>query len=265
MSQENASADEATARLDEINTRWSLMRLAVEASFTDSGPARQTLVLRYNGAIRKYIGAIVPNQQDADDLAQETLVRILRGDFAGADPERGRFRDLLKVALRNMARTFWSKQQKRAGAPVDLNLLGDDSQTEETERDWQTTWQNAVLSMTWRSLEAYEQSQPGCVAHTVLRLRSDHPDDDSEQLAKRLSTAVGRLFAAAATRQQLRRARLRFAQLLVEEVARGLKDPSPDRVEEELRDLGLFPYVADFLTADWKSRGELRAVEAADA
>lgn len=259
MSQSDAIVDEATARLDEINTRWSLMRMAVAGSFTDSGPARQSLVLRYNGAIRNYIGALVHNQQDADDLAQETLVRILRGDFSGADPERGRFRDLLKVAVRNMARTFWSKQQKRAGAPVDLNLLGDDTQNEEAERDWQTAWQNAVLSMTWRALESYEQSQPGCVAYTVLKLRSDYPDDDSEQMAKRLSGASGRAFTAGTTRQQLRRARLRFAQLLVEEVARGLKDTSPERVEEELRDLGLFPYVADFLTDDWRAKGELRA------
>jgi len=262
MSQGDASFDAATARLDEINTRWSLMRMAVAASFTDSGPARQSLVLRYNSAIRNYIGALVHNQQDADDLAQETLIRILRGDFSGADPQRGRFRDLLKVAVRNMARTFWSKQQKRAGAPVDLSLLGDDSQNEEAEQAWQATWQNAVLSMTWRSLEAYEQSQPGCVAYTVLKLRTDYADDDSEQLARRLSSATGRPFAAPATRQQLRRARLRFAQLLVEEVARGLKDPSPERVEEELRDLGLFPYVADFLTDDWRAKGELRAVEA---
>ncbi len=264
MSDGNPIKDDAGARLDEINTQWSLMRLAVAGSFADPGPARQALALRYSGAIRKYIGAMVQNSQDADDLAQEVLVRILRGDFGGADPERGRFRDLLKVAVRNMARTYWSRSQKRATADFDLNLLGDDSQQAEADREWQSTWQQTVLTMAWRALEDYQHEHAGCVAYTLLRLRTDHPDDDSEALAARLSMATGRPFAAPATRQQLRRARLRYAQLLAEETARGLKDPSPERVEDELRELALLPYVQEFLTADWRSRGELRAAATTD-
>ncbi|MES1213132.1 MAG: sigma factor [Singulisphaera sp.] len=265
MNEEDLSVESIDARLDQINTRWSLMRLAVEASFTDSGPARQALALRYNGAIRKYIGALVRDQQDADDLAQEVLVRILRGDFGGADPGRGRFRDLLKVAVRNMVRTFWSKQSRRKPTGVDVELLGDDSAQQEADRVWQITWQNGVLTMAWRTLEAYEKEHAGCVAYSVLRLRTDYPDDDSEQLAARLSQATGRAFAAAATRQQLRRARLRFAQLLAEEIARGLKDPTPERVEEELRELGLLAYVGEFLGDDWQARGEMKMQDPAGA
>src|SRR6516225_9748112 len=102
MNQPSPHPAHGPARLDEIPTQWSLLRLAQQNSFRVAGPARNTLALRYAGAIRSYVGAQVKDQQDADEVAQEVLVRIIRGDFAGADPQRGRFRDLLKVAVRNM-------------------------------------------------------------------------------------------------------------------------------------------------------------------
>ena len=55
----------------------------------------------------------------------------------------------------------------------------------------------------------------------------------------------------------LRRARLRFAEALVDEVACGLADPTPARVAEELASLGLLEYVKDFLPEDWASKGQL--------
>jgi hypothetical protein len=116
--------------------------------------------------------------------------------------------------------------------------------------------------MTWRALESYQATTSGSVAYTLLRLRTDFPDDDSAALADRLTAASGKSFNAAGARQQLRRARLRFAQLLVEEIARGLPHPSPEAVEEELASLGLMEYVREFLPDDWREKGELRALNA---
>ena len=98
----------------------------------------------------------------------------------------------------------------------------------------------------------------GNVSYTLLRLRARYPDDDTGQLAGRLAGAVGRDYQLAAVRQQLRRARLRFAQLLVEEVSRSLDEPTPDRVEQELVDTGLMEYIRDFLPSDWRETGQLR-------
>src|SRR5262245_5988742 len=99
-------------RIDAITTRWSLLRLAHDAS-ADTVQARQALVLRYASAIRRYLGAVLRSRDDADELAQEVIVRLMRGDFAGADPSRGRFRDFLKTAVRNMVSNHWSKQSRR--------------------------------------------------------------------------------------------------------------------------------------------------------
>jgi DNA-directed RNA polymerase specialized sigma24 family protein len=244
------------ARLDEIATDWSLLRLAHQPSVTGSGPARDALALRYNGAIRSYVGALVKEEHDADELAQEALVRILRGTFSGADPQRGRFRDLLKVAVQNLVRTYWTRKQRRTGKNIDVSNLAEADSLSDGE--WTAQWQRSVLQLTWAALQAFEREHPGSIAWTLLRLRADHPDDDSTELAARLSQAIGRTIQPAAMRQQLRRARLRFAQLVVEEVARGLDDPTPERVVEELIEVGLMEYVRDFLPPDWRARGELR-------
>ena len=66
-------------------------------------------MLRYSAAIRRYMRAILQDHARADELAQDAVVRLLSGDFAGADPNRGRFRDLLEVSVRNMARNHWEK------------------------------------------------------------------------------------------------------------------------------------------------------------
>jgi hypothetical protein len=51
-------------------------------------------------------------------------------------------------------------------------------------------------------------------SYTLLRLRADHPDHTSDQLAARFSSATGQTVRADAVRQKLRRARLRFADLV---------------------------------------------------
>jgi DNA-directed RNA polymerase specialized sigma24 family protein len=258
MSEQTPDLPGQPTHLDQIATNWSLLRLAHQDSVTAAGPARNALVLRYAGAIRKFLGILVPQEQDADELSQEILVRLLRGDFARAAPERGRFRDYLAVAARNLVKAFWTRKARQTGQDLDVNQF--EAPEEESPYDDQllVTWRRSLLDMTWSALEEYQRTHKGSVSFTLLRLRADFPDDDSEQLAARLSDVLGRKVRADAVRQQLRRARLRFAQLLLEEVARGLDDPTPERVEEELVEIGLMDYVGDFLPPDWRTSGELR-------
>jgi DNA-directed RNA polymerase specialized sigma24 family protein len=246
------------ARLNDIATNWSLLRLAHQDSVTTAGAARNSLVLRYNGAIRNYLGLLIQDEQDADDVAHVLVVRLLNGDFAGADPERGRFRDYLAVAARNLVRSYWERKGRGRGAAVDVEQLPAAAGASPCDEQFLSAWRKSMLDRAWAALEEYQRTHTSSVSWTMLRLRADHPDEDSAQLAARLSRATGRPFRAAAMRQQLRRARLRFAQFLLEEVARGLNDPTPERVEEELIDTGLIDYVRDFLPPDWRTRGELQ-------
>ncbi len=239
------------SRIEAISTRWTLLQAAHGGSTTTAGEARNALVLRYTPAVRRYVGALLRNDDEADDLAQDVVLRLLGGDFAGADPARGRFRDLLKVAVRNMVRNHWSKQKRRRAADVDVDKLGVAAEGAD-EQSWLASWRRSVLDLAWNALQQEERKRAGSVAYTLLRLRADHPDDTSEQLAARLAEKTGKPMRADAVRQKLHRAREQFADVLLAEIARGLDPPTPERIEEELVDLGLIELVRDFLPEEWK-------------
>jgi RNA polymerase sigma factor (sigma-70 family) len=238
------------SRLEAITTRWTLLCRARGGPDALAEEARNSLVLRYTPAIRRYVGAVLQNDQDADDVAQDVVVRMLSGDFAGADPQRGRFRDLLKVAIRNMVRNRWAQQKRRKNVDLDIALLSDGQDDEDRQR-WLAEWRQSVLDLAWKALEQYEKSRPGSVAYTLLRLRTDHPEDSSDQLAERLTQAVGRPVGPEAFRQRLHRARSQFADLLIAEVAKGLQTPTPESIQEELAALELL----DFLPPESTQKG----------
>jgi RNA polymerase sigma factor (sigma-70 family) len=246
-------------RLDGIETRWSLVRQAhATGAGASAEQARGILVMRYASAIRRYVGGILKDRDDTEELAQDIVVRLLKGDFAGADPDRGRFRDLLKAAVRNMVRNYWAKQNRRRTAPLEFDDVADDSE-DKLESSWLAAWQNNVLDHAWSALKDFERSNPANPAHTLLKWRAEFPDETSDQLAARLSAKVGTDVRPANARQMLRRARLRFADLLVKEIALGLDQATPGQLEEELAALGLLEHVRDFLPDDWNERGKLDA------
>lgn len=233
------------SRLDAIATQWSLVRDAHAAGAPQGATAaRQALVLRYNRAIRRYVGGILRHDGDADELAQEVVVRLMKGDFGGADPRRGRFRDLLKAAVRNMTRNHQARAGRRRAADVPLEgLAGDDA----PDPAWDAEWRQAVLDLAWKALEAHERAHPDPPSYSLLRLRAEDPDATIAELADRLGARAGAAVRPDACRQLLRRARLRFGRCLADELRAGLADPSPGRVVEELAALGLLEYVRDLL------------------
>ncbi|MFO0814562.1 MAG: sigma-70 family RNA polymerase sigma factor [Gemmatales bacterium] len=229
-------------RIDAISTRWSLVRRAHVAGKPETASeARQVLVMRYAPAVRKYLGAILKNSEQADELSQEVMVRLLRGDLAGADPDRGRFRDLLKTAVRNLAHKHWEKSKVRKTVDAEIDYVTEENSS---DVDWQAAWQGTVIDHVWGRLQVEERNEKGVPAYSVLQLRTQYPDESSEQLAARYSQEAGSTIRPDAWRQMLRRARVKFAEVLVEEVRMGLDDPSADSVQEELAAMGLLEYVA---------------------
>jgi RNA polymerase sigma factor (sigma-70 family) len=243
-------SDEFISRFDGQPTRWSMVQRAHGRLPGDGSAARQYLVMRYAPAIRRYVFALTRCQDKADDMTQDVIVRLLRGDFAGADPTLGRFRDLLKTAIRNMTRNVWRQEKSREAKTGPFPEIESPS-TAETDSDLDQVWKATVLDHAWQRLEAYQASHSGSVAHCLLKLRVDFPDDDSEQLARRLGEQRQQTFRADQVRQQLHRARVRFAEFVVAEVADGLTSPSHEKIEAELMELGLLEIIRDVLPAGW--------------
>jgi hypothetical protein len=93
--------------LNQITTRWSIV----------NDPAK--VVVRYAPAIRSYLEAILRNPNDADEVAQEFALHVLNHKFDKASPDRGRFRDYVKVSARNAA-LIYLRKKTRAGKATAL-------------------------------------------------------------------------------------------------------------------------------------------------
>ena len=222
--------------LEHISTRWPLLH----------DPAQ--FVLRYAPAIRRYLGAILRDPDSVHDVSQAFLVRILEQRFVPPSNLRGRFRDYLKTSVRNAALAH-GRQDRRQ--PIELvHEVADDSEPDEADRVWAEEWRQCLLERAWDALDAHERSSPGSLAYTVLRLRVDHPDASSNDLAHLVSQRIGKPMRADATRQQLSRARQLFARLLFQETGRTLSSPSREAILEELAALQLASFVQHILPED---------------
>jgi RNA polymerase sigma factor (sigma-70 family) len=235
--------------LDQISTRWS----------TVHDPDQ--VVLRYAPAIQAYLKSLLKNQADAEDVAQDFLLHVMKNGLVRARPDRGRFRDYLKRAVRNAALTFLRRKRNTGDQTILQHLAVHSTAESQADRQWLAEWHRCVMEKAWLALEQHQQQVAGNLFFTVLRTAVDHADEDSEALAARVSELAGRPLRADAFRKQLSRARHMFATLLLDEVAQTLDHATPDRIEEELIAVGLMPYVRDFLPPDWRTRGVLRSPE----
>ena len=115
------------------------------------------------------------------------------------------------------------------------------SDPSELDRKFIDCWREELLERAWSELERL-QDRTGRPFYTVLRLRADHPDLRSPEMADRLSERLGRPVNAGWVRQTLLRAREKYVSLILEEVERSLGHPTPEQLDEELMDLGLWDY-----------------------
>ena len=83
--------------LSQIETHWTAVFQAHQGRSAEAAEAQAELVLRYGGAVHRYLLASLRDVDAADELSQEFALRFLRGDFKNADPGKGRFRDFLEA------------------------------------------------------------------------------------------------------------------------------------------------------------------------
>lgn len=237
----SGTPDDLTPRIDQILTNWSLLRQAQAETFTKAGPARNALVLRYNRAIRRYLGELLRDDDAADEVSQRLVLKLMEGRFKTATPEAGRFRDYLKTAVRNAATDYRREAQRRAARsrPLEVapeGVLADD------ETAWLTHVRENVLHNALERLD-----EPG---RTLICLDVHCPKDTSEQLAARLTAQTGRQHTSGKVRTDLSRARQRLREKLIEEIASGLEQPTTQDVEDELAELGLLELVRTALPSE---------------
>jgi RNA polymerase sigma-70 factor (ECF subfamily) len=229
--------------LSRISTLWSLVCRAHRSAGTMAVPAQRQMLDRYGGAVRRYLQGAVGNPDAADELFQEFAFRFLHGKLDGADPGRGRFRDFVKGVLFHLIADYHKRLKKRPQAlPYDHpDLAVEPASLNDQDREFLTSWRDDLLAKTWAALSEQER-QTGQPSYTVLRFRAEHADMQSPQMAEALSVPLGKPLTPAGVRQLLHRAREKFADLLLDEVAQSLDNPTDQQLEEELVNLSLLDY-----------------------
>lgn len=231
------------SHLSRISTEWDLVFQAHNGPPDVVSAAQAELMARYAGAVHRYLLAAVRDPDIASELDQEFALRFLRGDLHRADPSRGRFRDFVKRAVRNLMIDHYRRRTREARPnledvpePVDHTAGLPDFDEEFTR-----SWRKEMMSQAWESLERHQQ-RTGQPFHTVLRTKVQNPDLRSQDLAELLSQALGKPVNAGWVRQNLHRSRDQFANYLLDAIRRSMKQPSRDELIEELTELGLLEY-----------------------
>ncbi|HEY7426484.1 MAG TPA: sigma-70 family RNA polymerase sigma factor [Gemmataceae bacterium] len=143
------------SRLEDISTEWNLI----------CDPAH--FVLRYAPAIQRYVGALVRNRHDAEEVAQEFFLRVTQHGFFRPERE-GRFRDYLKAAVRNAALNHL--RRNRGPKPIDYGFLQDslaDKTQAAADQVWTAEWRKGLLERACRALEEHQRKSHGNLFHIV--------------------------------------------------------------------------------------------------
>lgn len=228
---------------------WTVLRQA-HGNDDQKQLAQALLVECYGPAIRNYLLALTKNHQTTDDLWQQFMVQLLEGGFEKVAPEKGRFRSYVKVCLFHLVAKEHRRRGRGAVTKSDAGFLAEipgDANIDEPKFD--SLWRNQLLDRAW---DALRDAQPRY--YQALRVRVDFPDDSVAELVERIVRGGEedrhlQPINETAFRKLVSRARQRFANLLIDEVARSVDPPTLERVESELVDLELLSYCRSALDA----------------
>jgi hypothetical protein len=228
-----ASDDVGRGALDEISTRWTQIKDPVQ------------FVLRYSRAIAAYLQALLKQPHDADDVSQQFVMEFLQRGLAAADPDRGRFRDYLKVAVRRAAWAHLRRQGRDPTPVAGLAHVAAAPDEADAEARWREEWRVCLVDRAWRGIESHVRKHPGCGFDVALAIAREQPELDSTERAKLAADRLGRPITAAAYRQMLQRGRTLLKEQILLEVSKTLREPTPEAIDEELADLGLLSLVRE--------------------
>ena len=246
---QNTSFAPVNPRAVFATTHWSVVMLAARRDTTRARDALARLCQTYWYPLYAYVRRRGYPVHDAQDLTQAFFTRLLeRHSLASADPERGRFRSFILVAMNHFLAGEWKKgrAQKRGGGCEKLSL--DWAAAEQRydlepathaapdklfEKQWALTLLSEVISRLER--EYHSAGKAGLFAalkHTLIGLRDSHPYAE---------LAVALDLNESAVKVAVHRLRKRYRELIQAEIAETLYDPQ--EVDAEMRHL--FQVLAD--------------------
>ena len=224
-------------------TRWTVVVAAGQRHTPESDAALEELCRTYWFPLYAYVRRRGHTKEDAEDLTQAFFARFLGRNYLDRlSAERGRFRAFLLAALKHFLANEWDKsqRQKRGGDATHLSLdwqnadlqfqaavAPEPSPDEGFDREWAVALLAKVIerlgaecaaagrARQFEELKVFLTAEKGAVPYTPA------------------ANALG--IDEGAVRVAVHRLRKRYRELLRDEIAQTLSDPS--QVDEEMRAL----------------------------
>ena len=225
-------------------THWSVVLAAGRSASPAAGAAAlEALCRAYWYPLYAFIRRKGHDADEAKDLTQSFFARLLERDFIQhANPDRGRFRSYLLVALNRFLVDEWKRtsRQRRGGghAPISFDAgTAEERYRHEPacpldaeklfERRWAMTLLEQVLARLEQEFVALGNA--ALFAELQVFLLGEKAETSHADIAAKLGLTEG------AVKSAVYRLRRRYRDLLHEEIAQTLT--TTDEVEEELRHL----------------------------
>lgn len=227
-------------------THWSLVQRAIETSDETASGALSEVCEAYWYPIYAFVRRKGYGVQDAEDLTQSFFARVLTKDIlASADREKGRLRTFLLTCLRRfLSDELDKKYAQKRGATVTFSLdtdLAEERYAAEpvspdlsADRLFQRRWAITLLEFSLEKIAAEFSDSGKSELFAALRPYlgfGASTDESYDQVAARLGMPVGTL------KSHVSRLRQRWREVLFEQVALTLDDPTSDNIKAELSEL----------------------------
>ncbi len=223
-----------------VTTHWSVVLMAQDKTSPDCQQALETLCRTYWYPLYAFVRGSGYSPQDAQDLTQGFFMQLLEKDYLRVvDPQKGRFRTFLKMALKRFLGHEWDKVRavKRGGGQNRLSFdtaLGEEffqregAGSEEPDQIYDRRWALTLLGEATARLEReYACSGKGSELQQLQPfLTAERGSIPYAKLASALQTTEG------AARVALHRLRKRFREIFREAVAETVA--APEDLDQEV-------------------------------
>jgi RNA polymerase sigma factor (sigma-70 family) len=222
-------------------TQWTMILQAKDLSSPENDQALERMCRAYWYPLYSFARRKGNNTEDAQDLVQGFFQRLLEKDYLrSVERDRGKFRTFLLTCFCNFMTNEYEKSnaQKRGGNAATFSIdalsgeeryqyepAGGVTPDQAFEREWAQTVVDLVLS---RLRLEYEKAG---IVERFDALASSLMGGQNDQSYETLGAKLG--LSANGVKTLVRRMRLRFRELLREELRQTIADPAG--VDEELR------------------------------
>lgn len=218
-------------------TSWSLI-LAASGDAAIGRRSLEALCLAYRAPVLAYLRQTVDRDEDAEELTQAFFAYFLEQRVHdGADPERGRFRNYLRGAVRHFVSTHRrdARTLKRGGntQKVDENVLEfvpSDSSRCDPETEFDRQWALTLLTRALQRLES--EAQAAGKANWFAKLRDYITESPDESDYQRLAAELGMRRNTVAV--AVHRLRQRLSELVDDEMNDTVASEADIEIEQDV-------------------------------